>query len=96
MYMTKDISKWSDPKEAQKQAKKYLGDDVKLFISTRKDKKYMVQDPNGKWVHFGLFGAEDFTKHKNIQKRDFFRRRNAKWANADKWTPAFLSYYLLW
>ena len=94
--MPKDIAKWSDPKEAQKQATKYLGSGAKLFISTRKDKKYMVQDPNGKWVHFGAYGMEDFTKHKDISRRDAFRKRNAKWETANKWSPAFMSYWILW
>lgn len=92
----KDFKKWSDPKEAQKQAHKFLGKDAKLYYSTRKNKKYMIQDPSGKWVHFGFFGAEDFTKHKDETRRKLFRIRNAKWKNADKWTPAWLSYHILW
>lgn len=92
----KEIEKWSDPKEAQKQAKKYLGNDARLFLSTRKDKKYQVKSPDGKWVHFGAYGMEDFTKHKDDQRRNAFKRRNAKWATASKWSPAYLSYWILW
>lgn len=92
----KDLTKWSDPKQAQKQAYKYLGSNSKLYYSTRKNKKYMIQNPEGNWVHFGFFGAEDFTKHKDEKRRKLFRLRNAKWAEADKWTPAWLSYHLLW
>jgi hypothetical protein len=41
-------------------------------------------------------GYEDFTKHKNNFRRDSFLKRNWKWASADKYSPAYLSYYYLW
>ena len=75
---------------------KYYGKDVVLYPSTRKDKKWMVYNPEGKKVHFGQKGYEDWHLHKNPIRRDLFRKRNAKWANAPKWTPAHLSYYILW
>lgn len=56
----------------------------------------MIEDPNGKMIHFGLYPYEDFTKTKDKQKRDAFRSRNHKWANADKYSPAYMAYYLLW
>ena len=96
MINEKDLSKFSDPKQAQKQVHRFLGKDVKLYYSTRQNKKYMVQDPDGKWVHFGLFGAEDFTKHKDEERQRRFRLRNARWKNAPKWSPASLSYWILW
>ena len=96
MNKEEEIKKYSNPIEALKKIKKLLGEDVKLFISTRKNKKYMVENPSGQMVHFGFFGMEDYLKHKNKLRRDRFRIRNKKWAMADKWTPAWLSYHILW
>jgi hypothetical protein len=90
------IYKYSNPQTVRRLVDKYYDEDVPLYISTRASKKYMIQSPEGKWIHFGMMGAEDFTKHKNIDRRNMFRIRNAKWAKADKWTPAFMAYHLLW
>lgn len=93
-----ELLKYSDPKRVKRLTKKFLGDDVKLYVSTRKDKKYMVKDPDGKMIHFGSFNPpmEDFSKHLDLDRQRNFRNRNKKWADADKWSPAWLSYYLLW
>jgi hypothetical protein len=92
----KDIDSYSNPQEVLKKVHKYFGRDTDLYLSTRKNKKYMIEDPNGKMIHFGLYPYEDFTKTKDKQKRDAFRSRNHKWANADKYSPAYMAYYLLW
>lgn len=95
----KQILKYSDPQIVLKNAKKYLGPDTKLYLSTKRDKKYMVLDPNtNKFVHFGQFSPpfEDFTQHKDLLRRDRFKKRNQKWADSQKYTPSYLSYYLLW
>lgn len=89
-----EILKYSNPSIVQQQANKYLGE--KIYISTRKDKKFMVKNSEGKWIHFGQFGYEDYTKHKDENRRDNFRRRNAKWSKAEKYSPSWLSYWLLW
>ena len=68
-----------------------------VYPSTRSDKKYMIENPfTNKIVHWGQMNYEDWTKHRDNERRKNFRNRNAKWANADPYTPAFLSYYLLW
>ena len=69
-----------------------------LDMSTRQDKKYMIRSPETdyKWVHFGSIDYEDYTKHHDRDRRDNFRRRNARWKNANINTPAYLSYHLLW
>ena len=67
-----------------------------MFLSTSKNKKYMVFDEEGKKVHFGSLLYQDYTKHKDKKRRENFRNRNTKWKDADKYTPAHLSYYLLW
>lgn len=91
-----NVSKYSNPQIVQKLANKYLGDNIKVYFSTRKNKKYMVQNPDGKWIHFGQKGYEDYTKHQDDTRRNNFRKRNAKWETASKWTPAWLSWHLLW
>jgi len=91
-----ELLKYSNPQKVKKLVKKYLGDDVKLFVSTRKDKKYMVQDPDGKMIHFGQMGFADFSLTDDLVKQKKFRNRNKKWADADTYTPAWLSYHLLW
>lgn len=67
-----------------------------IHISTRKNKKYQVLRPDGKWTHFGLIPYEDYTLHHDEQRRNSFRNRNHRWADADPFSPAFLSYHLLW
>lgn len=89
-----DILKYSNPSIVQKNSDKFLGD-TKIMISSRKNKKYMIEH-NGKKIHFGQMGFEDYTKHRDMNRRDLFRKRNHKWANAEKYSPSWLSYYLLW
>ena len=60
-----------------------------------KIKKHMVFNGT-KMIHFGQFGYEDYTKHGDDKRRDNFRKRNMKWAYSRKYSPAWLSFYLLW
>lgn len=97
MDKIKKIEKYSNPKVVFLKAMRIYGKDVKLQISTRKDKKYMILNPeNNKWVHFGQIGYEDYTKHKDEERRNKFINRNKRWANAQKYSPAYMSYYILW
>ena len=50
----------------------------------------------GKWIHFGEMGMEDFTKHNDKQRRRNFKQRNRGWKHHDKYSPAYMSYYLTW
>ena len=90
------ICEVSNPEVVLKQLKKYYGDEVDLYLSTSKHKKYMVFNEEGKKIHFGSMLYQDYTKHKDKKRRENFRNRNTKWKDADKYTPAHLSYYLLW
>ena len=93
------IQEYSNPQIVFQKAKRMDGDDVEIKLSTRKDKKYMLLNPNhNKWVHFGTMKPpmEDYTKHKDKLRRDKFRSRNRKWANQDEYTPGYMSYWLLW
>ena len=90
------ICEVSNPEVVLKQLKKYYGDDVDFYLSSSKHKKYMVFDEQGKKVHFGSILYQDYTNHQDEKRRDSFRNRNRRWADADKYTPAHLSYYLFW
>ena len=90
------ICEVSNPEVVLKQLKKYYGDEVDLYLSTSKNKKYMVFNEEGKKIHFGSMLYQDYTKHKDKTRRENFRNRNRRWKDADKFTPAHLSYYLLW
>jgi hypothetical protein len=72
------LIKYSNPEIAQKNANKYFGKQTLLYTSTRKDKKYIIKDPDGKWVHFGQMGAEDFTRHKDEKRRNAYLSRATK------------------
>lgn len=71
-----EIWKWSNPKMAQKNATKLYKKDI--YRSIRKDKKYMIQDDDGKWVHFGQMLYEDFTKHGDQSRRENYLKRASK------------------
>ena len=51
---------------------------------------------DGKWVHFGDSRYAEFTGHGDERRRELFRKRNAKWATANKNTAGYLAYHLLW
>jgi hypothetical protein len=48
-----DIKKWSNPAQVQRRAAVWLGKNARVYLSTKRDKKYMVQEsgtnkrPNG-------------------------------------------------
>lgn len=86
----------SNPLLVSAKAKALLGNDTQLYISTHKDKKYMLRTPEDKWVHFGDINSEDWTFHQDDERLARFHQRNAKWKTAPKWSPAWLSYHLLW
>jgi hypothetical protein len=73
---TKKLLKYSNPKQAQKMAYKYLGKTAKLYPANNPQKKYKIYDPkNEKWVNFGQIGYEDFTKHKDKTRRKNYLTR---------------------
>ena len=66
-----------------------------VYRSSRKDKKFMIF-LDGKRIHFGDAAYEDFTSHRDEARRARFQKRNARWAAAPQFTPAWLSYHWLW
>ena len=95
----KDILQFSNPNIVAKKAYKYFGEHIPIYISTKKDKKYMVKDPNDKWVHFGQMGAEDHTKHQDEKRRHSYLRRSTNirgnWKD-NPYSPNNLSINILW
>ena len=89
-----EVLKYSNPEEVMKRGKA-MG--LTVYLSGRKDKKYVIQHPyTQKLVNFGQMGYCDFTKTGDEKKRTNFKKRNAKWATAPKYSPAHLAYHLLW
>ena len=88
-----ELKQYSDPEYVMNKAQE-LGLNP-VHESSRKDKKYMVFDGT-KMVHFGQMAYEDYTKHNDEKRRMNFRKRNHRWAHAPKYSPANLSYRLLW
>jgi len=93
------IRKYSNPTQVYRLAKKYMGKTAKIGLSTKKEKKYMVTTPDGKIVHFGQMGYEDFTKHKNKTRRKNYltraRRIKGDWKK-NRYSPNNLAIHLLW
>ncbi len=82
-----------------KNAKLYLGNDVTILQSTRKNKKFMVLNPENKYVHFGDSRYEDFTQHKDKDRQQKYLNRSSKikgyWKN-NKYSPNNSSINILW
>ena len=100
MHSIKELNKYSDPTIVFKKAKEYLGNDTIIKISDKPAKKYMILNPNtNKYIYFGQFGFEDFTKHKDLQRRDNYLKRTANikgdWKD-NKYSPNNLSRNILW
>ena len=88
------LEKISNPNQVFRKFKK-MGLGGSIHVSDLATKKYYVISPEGKKIQFGST-MEDYTYHKDETRRKNFKSRNAKWKNADKYTPAYLSYHLLW
>ena len=73
-----------------------------LQQSNRQYKKYAVMY-NDKWIHFGDSRYEDFTIHKDVERRQAYRARASKIKNIQgqltyklKSAPNYWAYHLLW
>lgn len=92
------IDDYSNPAEVQRKSKQYLGKNSDIYLSSRKDKKYMVLH-NNKWIHFGAMGYEDYTKHKDKERRDTYLKRamgiKGNW-KYNKYSPNNLAIHILW
>ena len=73
-----------------------------LRPSWRKGKKLAVLY-QGRWIHFGSRGYEDYTIHRDPVRRAAYRRRHKAILLADgrpaytvKTTPSYWPYHILW
>ena len=59
----------------------------------------MLKTPDGKWVHFGQMGYEDFTKHSDKQRQRKYLKRamniRGNWFQ-DAYSPNMVAINLLW
>ena len=63
----------------------------------RVDKKMMVTLPSGRVVYFGAAGYDDYTTHKDPQRRlNYIARHRAREDWSDPTTAGFWSRWLLW
>jgi hypothetical protein len=97
---SKQLERVSDWRVAQEKAYAYLGKEHgTLFASPRKKKKYAVLSPDNRVVSFGAIDYEDFTKHKDTERRkNYLRRANnisGKWRET-KFSPNNLAIHILW
>ena len=80
-----------------------MADKVDLSTSKIRGKKYTAiiykGDDKIKTVHFGQFGASDFTKHKNEERKQRYidrHRDNENWSKAGITSAGFWSRWSLW
>ena len=68
-----------------------------MYQSDRKDKRYMIVFENGSVVYFGDARYQNFTMHKDEDRKRLYIIRHQKNENwNDIKTPAFWSKWLLW
>lgn len=71
---------------------------ISIEPSGRQNKKYMALFSDGKTVHFGAKGYDDFISTPgDIKKRESYLKRHAPRENwGDPQTPGALSRWILW
>ena len=88
----------SNPNTVQRRTKEIYGKDMILYRSNAKNKKYYIITPEGHKVNFGS-NMEDFTKHKDEQRRENYLKRSGgirgNWKE-NKYSANMLSRSLLW
>jgi hypothetical protein len=90
-----ELVKISDPKIVYIKFIKLYPPESHIKISNRAGKKYAIFNPHAqKYFHFGST-MPDFTRHKDIERRSKFLKRNNRWKYSDMYTPAHASYFLL-
>ena len=57
---------------------------------------FTKDDGKTKTIHFGASGYQDFTQHKNLERRRLYRQRHLKDLKGDPMRAGYLSYYILW
>ena len=71
----------------------------KLTRSNIANKKYNITTPEGKTIHFGQNGADDFTTHGDEKRKESYLARHKpreNWTKSGIDTAGFWSRWLLW
>ena len=71
----------------------------KLTRSNRANKKYKITTPEGKTIHFGQSGADDFTTHFSEKRKQSYLARHKPredWSKSGIDTAGFWARWLLW
>lgn len=79
--------------------KKFYTQTYRPFTSDKPDKKYFIVTSSGKKVYFGAAGYEDYTTHKDPERKEAYIKRHQKnedWSKSGIDTPGFWSYHFLW
>ena len=70
---------------------------AKLSPSTRAQKKYQIE-VDGRTIHFGAAGYQDYTTHKDPERKARYLARHSgeDWSEAGVNTAGFWARWLLW
>ena len=73
---------------------------LQITKSDKEGKKFKAiftkDDLKTKTVHFGSSMHNDYTQHKNLERRRLYRQRHEKDLKSDATRAGYLSYYILW
>ena len=72
---------------------------VEVSKSDRAGKKWKAELEDGRSVHFGAAGYEDFTQHGDAKRRESYLARHKtgqNWTKSGVGTAGFWSRHLLW
>lgn len=71
------------------------------YPATNKRHKFFIITDTGRKISFGQYGAEDFTIHKDEERKKLYiirhkKREEKNWNKSGINTASFWSYFLLW
>jgi len=75
---------------------------VEIYKSDKPDKKYKIVVLDGKTkktIHIGSKGMDDYTTHKDVERKDRYisrHRARENWTKTGIKTAGFWAYHLLW
>ena len=93
------LLKNSNPDKVSKNALDYFGKSVPIYMSDKPNKKYMLRNPEGKYVHFGDINFSDYTRTLDKEKQRLYLARAMKIRGSwfkDPYSPNMLALHLLW
>lgn len=73
--------------------------DIVISPSTKKNKKYKAVINNDKTIHFGHTQYQDFTTHKDTERKERYiarHKKNEDWTKTGVDTAGFMSRWITW